>query len=271
MIFKTVTLITVVSLFTAMLSAALFAALFSAPPRQNVFACFLTVFFLCEGILLLAVFERRAPVFGKIFHEGATGSGAVAITFDDGPNEPYTSQILDILRRYGVRATFFVIGNNCLKFPDALKRIAAGGHEIGNHTWTHEVLPLKPPSSIEEEIRKTSDIVEKFAGKRPTLFRAPHGWRNPWADRAARKAGCTPVAWTLGVWDTDRPGTETIIARTLKGAREGCVLLVHDGRGTEDGADSSQLVDALPVIIEELKRRGLRFVTVSEMMKSGAR
>ena len=86
---------------------------------------------------------------------------------------------------------------------------------------------------------------------------------------AARREGCTPVAWTLGVWDTDRPGAEIIVNRTLKGLRNGCILLVHDGRGVEMNPDSGQVIKALPTIIEEGRKRGLRFLTVSEMLREG--
>ena len=177
------------------------------------------------------------------------------------------SQILDILKKRQVKATFFVIGANCLRFPGTLERLAREGQEIGNHAWSHEVLPLKSPSSIEEEIRKTSGIIEAHTGSRPTLFRAPHGWRNPWTNAVARKCGCIPVAWTIGVWDTERPGAETIARRTLNGIHDGCIILLHDGRGVEKGADSSQLVEALPSIIEEIHRRGFRIVALSQMME----
>jgi peptidoglycan/xylan/chitin deacetylase (PgdA/CDA1 family) len=221
----------------------------------------------CEALLAFGVLERRSPIFGRVFWKGKSGHNLVALTFDDGPNEPFTSQILDILKMRRVKATFFVTGVGCRRFPGVLQRLAEDGHEIGNHTFTHEVLPLKPPSRIEEELRKTSDIIEKHSGKRATLFRAPHGWRNPWTNAIARKCGCVPIAWTLGVWDTDRPGAEAIVSRTLKGVRDGCVILLHDGRGVEEGADSSQLVEALPRIVDELHRRGFRFLTLSQMME----
>jgi peptidoglycan/xylan/chitin deacetylase (PgdA/CDA1 family) len=166
-----------------------------------------------------------------------------------------------------VRATFFVVGQNAEKYPNAIQRMAAEGHETGNHTYSHEVLPLKPPKVIRDEIRQTSSVIERVTGRRPALFRAPHGWRNPWVNRTARASGCTPVAWTLGVWDTDRPGAGVIVQRAVGGARNGCILLLHDGRGLEEGADSSQLIEALPRILDDLKRRGYRFVTVSEMLE----
>ncbi len=268
MVLKILAAITLVSALIAFAAAGILARI---SPFQSFSAWFFPVLIILTGLLTFAVLERRSPVFGTIFWKGAPGLNRVAITFDDGPNEPFTSRVLDVLKEKGVRATFFMLGQNCERYPGAVKRIAEEGHELGNHTWTHRVLPLKPPAKIGEEIARTSDLIERLAGKRPGLFRAPHGWRNPWVDRTARKAGCIPVAWTLGVWDTDRPGVEAIVRRTLKGVRDGCVLLVHDGRGIEEGADSSQLVRALPTIIDELKRRGFKFVTVSEMMEAGRR
>lgn len=259
--------VTLISFVSASLAALIFASFAHSDRPATVLAWF-TFFLMCEGILLFGVFERRSPIFGPIFWRGRSGSNLVALTFDDGPNEPFTSRILDVLKDRGVRATFFLIGSNCLRFPETVERLAREGHETGNHTWSHEVIPLKSRSRIEEEIRKTSGVIEKFAGKAPVLFRAPHGWRNPWTNAAARKCGCVPVAWTLGVWDTDRPGAEVIARRTLKGVRGGCVVLLHDGRGVEETADSGQLVDALPFIIDEIRRRGFHLVALSELMET---
>lgn len=270
MILKIIAAITLISLISASLAAGLLAILSPFFSWEIILIWFLILLF-SEAILAFGVFERRSPIFGPVFWKAEEGRNMVALTFDDGPNEPFTSQILDILKERQVRATFFVTGLNCLRFPGVLKRLAEDGHEIANHTLTHEVLPLKLPSRIKEEIAKTSDIIEKHTGKRPTLFRAPHGWRNPWTNVIARKCGCVPVAWTLGVWDTDRPGAEVIARRTLRGVSDGCVILLHDGRGIEERADSSQLVEALPLIIDELHRRGFRPLTLSRMMMEPTR
>jgi peptidoglycan/xylan/chitin deacetylase (PgdA/CDA1 family) len=175
--------------------------------------------------------------------------------------------VLDILKSFNVKATFFILGENARVFPDAVRRAAGEGHEIGNHGCDHSVLPLKSPGRIRKEIRTTNDLIEGIAGVRPKLFRASHGWRNPWVNKAARENGCLPVAWTHGVWDTDMPGSGVIAARASKGLRNGCVLLLHDGRGTEHGVNTSQLIEALPTIIELACQSGYGFVTVSEMMK----
>jgi peptidoglycan-N-acetylglucosamine deacetylase len=271
MIIRIIAAITLVSILPATVAAGLMVRFSPLSILNNFYSSFILFFLLIEGILIFAVLDRRAPVFGRIFWKGAPSLNRIALTFDDGPNEPFTTQIIAILDQYGVKATFFLIGGNCDRYPDSVKRISDAGHEIGNHTWSHEVLPLKLPADIREEIKKTSAIIESCTGKRPMLFRAPHGWRNPWVDGIARESGCTPVAWTLGVWDTDRPGVGIIVRRTLKGVKDGCVLLVHDGRGVEQSADSSQLVQALPAILAQLRQRGFQFVTLSEMMETGLR
>jgi peptidoglycan-N-acetylglucosamine deacetylase len=219
------------------------------------------------AVVLVGMLERRAPVFGRIFWRGRPDRRDVALTFDDGPNEPYTSQILDILAACDVKATFFVIGENAERYPETVKRAAREGHEIGNHAYGHGALPLKGPRAIREQIARTSSLVERLTGNRPALFRTPHGWRNPWVTLESRSEGIRPVAWTLGVWDTDRPGADVIVRRAFAGMRNGCVLLLHDGRGTERGADASQLVDALPAILRGLRERGYRFLTLSELIR----
>ncbi len=232
---------------------------------------FIIIFLITDAFLIYGTFERKSFIFGKTFWKSQKSDMAISITFDDGPNEPYTSQILNILDTFNIKATFFVIGENVELYPDIVRKIANNEHEIGNHSYNHEVLPLKSPAFTKNQIRKTSDLIEKVAGVRPELFRAPHGWRNPWVNRIAKEEGCTPVAWTLGVWDTDHPGVETIINRTLGKIQSGCVLLLHDGRGTEQNPDSSQLVEALPIIIQKCKEKGYRFLKLSEMIKGSSK
>jgi peptidoglycan/xylan/chitin deacetylase (PgdA/CDA1 family) len=262
---KIVCVVTILSLAAAGAAAGLIAAL-STLGFGRILACAGGMLAL-EALLLTGIFERRAPIFGRVFWRGPRGLRAVSLTFDDGPNEPYTSRVLDILKRLGVKATFFLIGENVETCPDAARRAAAEGHELGNHGWDHGVLPLETPGRIRDQIARTNDAIRNATGARPVLFRASHGWRNPWVNGAAKGAGCRPVAWTLGVWDTDRPGAREIVRRTLRGLERGSVILLHDGRGTERGADSSQLVEALPDIVEGARAAGYRFLTLSEMIE----
>jgi peptidoglycan/xylan/chitin deacetylase (PgdA/CDA1 family) len=219
-----------------------------------------------EALLLFATFERRAPLWGRVVSRGSSRTPAVALSFDDGPTEPYTAQILSVLRTYNAKATFFVLGARAAANPWTLRGVVAEGHEIGNHTWDHQALPLKTPAFIQSTIRRTSDAVEHIAGVRPTLFRPPFGWRNPWVIDAARREGCETVAWSVGVNDTDRPGATVIVDRATSRIRDGAILLLHDGRSFDPNPDASQVVAALPAILRELQRRGLRVVTVSQLL-----
>lgn len=266
---KIIFAVTILALAAAGAAAWLVAA-FSTLDPARISACVAGMLAL-EALILTGIFERRAPVFGSIFWRGPSGLRAVSLTFDDGPNEPYTSRVLDILKEFDVKATFFLIGENVETYPGAARRAAAEGHEVGNHGWDHGVLALETPARIRDQIVRTNDAIMNATGARPVLFRASHGWRNPWVNGAARGAGCRPVAWTLGVWDTDRPGAREIVRRTLRGLGGGSVILLHDGRGTEHGADSSQLVEALPAIIEGARAAGYRFLTLSEMAKEARR
>jgi peptidoglycan/xylan/chitin deacetylase (PgdA/CDA1 family) len=262
-------IVTVTTLISLVLTGATMGAVKLSINATDIHLLWLGVaeFILIQALLLYSIFESRAPVFGRVFWRGPKHLPAISLTFDDGPNEPYTSQILDVLDTFNIKATFFVIGKNASLYPNVVKREIEQGHEVGNHSWSHRVLVLKQPDAISQEIRMTSDLIETISGTRPTLFRAPHGWRNPWVNRVAKEAGTVPVAWSLGVWDTDRPGADVIVRRTLKGLHNGCVLLLHDGRGVESAADSSQLVGALEIIIKEARKAGYRFLKLSEMMQ----
>jgi peptidoglycan/xylan/chitin deacetylase (PgdA/CDA1 family) len=221
---------------------------------------------LLDGALLYATCAPRARWFGRVVDRGRRDRPLVAVTFDDGPNEPYTSRVLDILEAFDARATFFVLGARVEQWPHVVARMAAEGHEIGNHAWDHWPLAFAGPRSTARQIRRTSDRIQAITGVRPRLFRAPYGWRAPWTSWVARREGCATVAWTTGVYDTARPGADRIVERALRGLGNGCILLLHDGRSLDAAPDASQLVEALPTILRAAQERGYRLVTVSELM-----
>ena len=267
--------ITAVVLVIAAVSALLcWAVRASVSPLAPAFAAPLSAWIVAwlglQAVALVAVFHPRTPLCGRITGRGRPPTPAIAITFDDGPTEPYTSQILDVLKTHEARATFFVLGARAGTAPAALKRAVADGHELGNHTWDHPALVLHSPRYIRETIRRTSDAIAVAAGVRPRLFRAPFGWRNPWVGRAARAEGCDPVAWTTGVHDTDRPGADAIAQRSIAALEDGAILLLHDGRSFDPQPDASQVVEALPRIVAEARRRGYRMITLSEMLRESA-
>lgn len=264
MVYRVVALVTAACLVAAVAAHALARAL--AGPAAPGLQIWVAALLVADAVVLYAMLERRAPVFGRVVFRGRADDPRIALSFDDGPNEPCTSQILDVLRAHGVRATFFLLGANVDRHPGAVRRLVADGHELGSHTYDHGVLPLKGPRAIRRAIRQGNDAIVRAAGVRPALFRAPHGFRNPWVDRIARDEGCEPVAWTLGVFDTAKPGAHVLRERVRVGLSNGCILLLHDGRGTAPGADASQLVAALPGIIADVRARGFGFATVGGLM-----
>ncbi|MEU8436044.1 polysaccharide deacetylase family protein [Streptomyces sp. NPDC029216] len=185
--------------------------------------------------------------------QGAAAGKAMTLTFDDGPDPRYTPAILDTLGRYGVRAMFFVCGEMATDHRDLLRRMAAEGHVIGNHTWTHPLIPKLGRSALEAEIGRTSEVVEQTVGRPPLWFRAPYGAWNRAAFEIGADLGMEPLAWTVDTLDWTEPGTAVIVSRVLDGAGPGVITLNHDA-----GGNRSQSVRALEVYLPQLLARGYR-------------
>lgn len=206
---------------------------------------------------------RNSPIFGAPITHLPRDGRVVALTFDDGPNPNATPRILDALGERGVHATFFVLGRHADRWPELVARIAAEGHAIGNHGWYHRKLHLKSPAYVREDLERGSRSIEEASGVHPRLFRAPHGFRSPWVTPIARSLGQRTVGWSLGVWDTDRPGASVIAERTIEGAKPGSILLLHDGDGYDVNGDRMQTAEAVPMIVDGLQRRGYKFALLS--------
>lgn len=207
-------------------------------------------------------FHRNSPIFGAPITKvrNPEAGKAVALTFDDGPNPDATPLILDALRARGVKATFFILGRHAERWPELVKRVADEGHTIGNHGWFHRKLHFKSPGYVRRDLELgTAAIVKASGGVRPKLFRAPHGFRSPWVTAIARSLGQRTVGWSLGVWDSDRPGVDVIAKRTVEGARPGSILLLHDGDGYDAQGDRMQTARAVPLIVDRLLEQGYRF------------
>jgi len=204
-------------------------------------------------------FHRNSPIFGRPVTRLRHGGRAVALTFDDGPNPNATPAILDALRARGVRATFFILGRHAERWPDLVKRVAEDGHALGNHGYYHRKLHFKSPAYVRDDLTRGADAIERASGVRPRLFRAPHGFRAPWVSAIARSLGERTVGWSLGVWDSDRPGVDAIVERTVGGAHPGSILLLHDGDGYDPDGDRTQTARAVPLIVDRLRDQGYRF------------
>ncbi|GGT13258.1 polysaccharide deacetylase family protein [Streptomyces purpureus] len=201
--------------------------------------------------------HRRAlpPARRRPFLRMSGVGNAMVLTFDDGPDPRYTPAILRTLREYEVRAMFFVCGEMAVAHPDLLREMADDGHVVGNHSWSHPLIPTLPPSRIRDELGSTSDIVEKTLGSPPLWYRAPFGAWNRHSFEIGAELGMEPLAWTCDSLDWKEPGTGYIVRRVLDGAGPGVVVLSHDA-----GGDRSQSVAALRRYLPELLRAGYRMM-----------
>jgi peptidoglycan/xylan/chitin deacetylase (PgdA/CDA1 family) len=207
----------------------------------------------------------QSQVYGHIVTHGPSSPPMVALTFDDGPNEPATSRILDILDAKGVKATFFVVGENAEAYPDTVRREVADGQAVGNHSYHHRKRDTLRDLHY-REVTRTQDVIEAIAGIRPSLYRSPNGFHTPWQLRAVRRAGLTTVHWDVQTKDWERPSPDTIVKRVLDHVHPGAIVLMHDGDDTNHGSDRTPTIEALPRIIDALRARGYRLVTVPELL-----
>jgi peptidoglycan/xylan/chitin deacetylase (PgdA/CDA1 family) len=214
------------------------------------------------GLAAHGTWHRNSWVFGPALNRLPGTDNVASITFDDGPNPRATPLILDVLKREGVHATFFVLGRHADRWPELVRRMADEGHQLGNHGYWHRKLHRRSPSYVRDDLTRGADAIERASGVRPRHFRAPHGFRSPWVTPIARSLGERTIGWSLGVWDSARPGADEIVRRTLSGMRAGSILLLHDGDGYDAAGDRMQTADALPRIIDGLRGRGFRFDTL---------
>ncbi len=214
-------------------------------------------------------------LFGRTLVNGPDDRREVALTYDDGPNAPYTDRILDVLRAEHVHATFFVVGRAVAADPATVRRIVREGHALGNHTWDHSHLLVQTPSAVRAELRRTDDAIYAATGVRTRLMRPPFGARDFVVLDQARKLGYTVVMWSVPLThDWDQPGDWTIANRVIDNVHDGSIIVLHDGnRGIRCGGsvarstcDRAQDVVATRLIVDTLRARGYRFVTIPALL-----
>ena len=211
---------------------------------------------LTKGIFFISlcfIFSCVYAVDESLVHKIAA-KGTVALTFDDGPTEKYTPQILAILKKYGIKATFFMVGMNAKAHPDVVKMVLADGHAINSHSLTHPMLTKISEKQLENEVAKPQIIINDIIGKKPVCLRYPFGASNAHVREVIRKHGIVPIPMGWNSFDYDRPGVDKIVSNVLNNAHSGQVFLLHDGFDKRE-----QTVEALPKIIEGLKKRGFGF------------
>jgi peptidoglycan/xylan/chitin deacetylase (PgdA/CDA1 family) len=227
------------------------------------------VAFFCYGY-----FSPTSPIFGNVYYQGSPEDKVIALTFDDGPNGIYTTEILDILKEYDIKATFFIIGQNVELYPDIAKRTLAEGHVIGNHSNTHDANHALTAQGS-RDLENAQEVIYKATGVLPHLYRPPHGKKTPWELDCVRENSLIEITWSVAANDQPVPdanlenAVQSYVEKITSKVYPGCIILMHDGYGTKyntANSDRSFTVKALPLIIERLLAKGYRFVTVPELL-----
>jgi peptidoglycan/xylan/chitin deacetylase (PgdA/CDA1 family) len=249
--------------------------------RRYVLAAFLgTLALALCGFIGYELFEQPTnQLFGHTVTNGPTNERVVALTFDDGPNPPYTDRILDVLREQHVHATFFLVGRAVQAYPAVVKREVDEGNSIGNHSWDHRHLIVMRPSSIRTSLQRTDDAIFSATRAHTHLMRPPFGARDWIVLQQARKLGYTVVMWSVPLArDWEYPPATVIAQRILPQVSDGSIIVLHDGNRGQLCAvqhlkprvcDRSQDIEATRIIVEKLKREGFRFVTIPELIALG--
>lgn len=192
-----------------------------------------------------------------------TKEKVVALTFDDGPHQKYTPEILAVLKQNNIKATFFVVGKNAQRYPDIIRAVDTDGHVIANHSYSHFFLTKLSDNDVEVELTKTSGIVNGIIGKYPMLFRPPYGACSDRTTKITAGLGITTVLWNdmTNDYEVNRTTSEKIADDIISHVRRGGIVGLHDGGGNRE-----KTVKALLLIISELKDRGYKFLTIPELL-----
>ncbi len=232
-----------------------------------------SIIFLTTFLIIISVFTQSSAActevevwggFGRadnVYSHAETDQKLIALTFDDGPHPRRTSEILDILAEYEIKATFFVIGKNAEAYPKTLLRVANEGHEIGNHTYSHITAKEASQSKFKEEIIRTDDIIQKITGKKPSLFRPPTGYCDNMTVQSVTELEHKIIVWTVDTRDWAHNSENNIVQAVKSRAKSGSIILMHDFI-----SGNSPTPGALRKIIPALLDAGYSFVTVGELL-----
>ena len=210
-----------------------------------------------------AGYQSMAPTgqwYGRTFTSLPRGTTQIALTYDDGPNDPHTLRLLEVLAKHNVHATFFMIGRYVRQRPEIVREVVKAGHVIGNHTFTHPLLTLQSAAQIRQELSNCRSALQDAIGDHSNLFRPPFGGRRPATLRIARELGLEPVMWNVTGYDWNAPPSAMIEQKVAKQIRGGDVVLLHDGGHKQMGADRSQTVLATDSLIAKMQTDARRVI-----------
>jgi peptidoglycan/xylan/chitin deacetylase (PgdA/CDA1 family) len=206
--------------------------------------------------------------YGRTFAGGIRGGKQLALTYDDGPNDPWTYKLLEVLEKHSIHATFFMIGEFVQQRPEIARAVAQAGHVIGNHTFDHPSLIFETEAQTRVQLVDCRQALEDTIGKHSNLFRPPFGGRRPATIRVARNLGLETVLWNVTGYDWKAPSAAVIEEKVARQIRGGDVILLHDGRHRAFGTDRGQTVIATRNLIQRYKQAAYAFVTIPEMMQA---
>lgn len=187
----------------------------------------------------------------------------IAMTFDDGPHASFTPRLLNMLAQRNIKATFFVVGTNVREYPHIVRRILAEGHELANHTWSHQALSSLSPEKVREQLAKTHDAVREVAGYQMRIMRPPYGATNLRVKQQCfAEFGYPTILWSVDPLDWKRPGAGVVANRIISATHPGAIILAHDIH--------SATIDAMPQTLDTLLAKGYKFVTVSQLLNMAA-
>jgi peptidoglycan/xylan/chitin deacetylase (PgdA/CDA1 family) len=195
----------------------------------------------------------------------STNLREIALTFDDGPNDPHTLRLLEVLAKHEVRATFFMIGRYVQHRPQIARAVAEAGHALGNHTFTHPNLIFCSEMQTRIQLAECNRAIEDVVGQTPKLFRPPFGGRRPSTLRFARELGLAPVMWNVTGFDWDAHSSEAVERKVSKQVHGGDIILLHDGSHRQPGMDRSHTVAATDRLLARYRAEGFQFVAIPEI------
>lgn len=225
------------------------------------------------GYAAYATMSPTSQLYGPTLTHGSD-PGQLALTFDDGPNDPYTERLLELLAQHGAKATFFLIGKYVRQRPEIARAVHAAGHCIGNHTYSHPNLIFVSAARLRQELKDCRNALEDAIGAPAPLFRPPFGGRRPNVMRTARSLGLETVMWSVTGYDWNAKTAEDITEKVThqidsRRRRQSEIVLLHDGSHLVFGADRSRTVEATRVLLEKYSAAGKKFASVTEITRSG--
>jgi peptidoglycan/xylan/chitin deacetylase (PgdA/CDA1 family) len=247
--------------YIILVSAVAASALILLLPELAVprFLLILVVLLILLAVIVYGASSICSGFFVRAICRGLPGSGKVALTFDDGPHPEHSPKILEILTRYGCKASFFVTGAGAQKYPELVTRMAEEGHTVGNHSFSHSNLfPLFRPSRIAREIEETSRILERATGNPARFFRPPFGVTNPRVARGMRNLGLEVAGWSIRSYDTRNTPPEKVVRRITRKMKDGDIILLHE--------TSLYIEEILEGLMEEIGKSGLECVSMDRLL-----